>query len=270
MGDSPWPRRPRRLPPLGGLSRLVRASLRLGRDPETSSVRSPPRPSPSPLWRRARPLLRPELGSKVDSVEPVPRPSPELLLPCRSPRPPRRFGVRDLGVAGASDIARRERLGNSRSGTPTFSGDFGTGRPSLNARVMRASNPGLLFLPDRRDSDIKVRMNSTDDGPQLPISRKAAGSFGYRFSASNSPIPVRARLVCQSVRWMPMQSYDQFRESERLTWPVRGGVTALALGAAAYSCDWRTACRRDRGRSGRLRRVLTCREAGGPRSLPFR
>ena len=31
-----------------------------------------------------------------------------------------------------------------------------------------------------------------------------------------------------------MQSYDQFRESERLTWPVRGGVTALALGAAAY------------------------------------
>ena len=31
-----------------------------------------------------------------------------------------------------------------------------------------------------------------------------------------------------------MQSYDQFRESERLTWPVRGGVTALALVAAAY------------------------------------
>ena len=31
-----------------------------------------------------------------------------------------------------------------------------------------------------------------------------------------------------------MQSYDQFRESERQTWPVRGGVTALALGAAAF------------------------------------
>ena len=31
-----------------------------------------------------------------------------------------------------------------------------------------------------------------------------------------------------------MQSYEQFRESERLTWPVRGAVTALALGAAAY------------------------------------
>ncbi len=31
-----------------------------------------------------------------------------------------------------------------------------------------------------------------------------------------------------------MQSYDQFRESERLTWRVRYGVTALAMGAAAY------------------------------------
>ena len=31
-----------------------------------------------------------------------------------------------------------------------------------------------------------------------------------------------------------MQSYDQFRESERLTWPIRGVVTALALGAAAF------------------------------------
>ena len=31
-----------------------------------------------------------------------------------------------------------------------------------------------------------------------------------------------------------MQSYEQFRESERLTWPVRGVATALALGAAAY------------------------------------
>ena len=31
-----------------------------------------------------------------------------------------------------------------------------------------------------------------------------------------------------------MQSYEQFRESERLTWPVRGVATVLALGAAAY------------------------------------
>ena len=31
-----------------------------------------------------------------------------------------------------------------------------------------------------------------------------------------------------------MQSYEQFRESERLTWPVRGVATALVLGAAAY------------------------------------
>ena len=31
-----------------------------------------------------------------------------------------------------------------------------------------------------------------------------------------------------------MQSYEQFRESERLTWPVRGVATALALAAAAY------------------------------------
>ena len=29
-----------------------------------------------------------------------------------------------------------------------------------------------------------------------------------------------------------MQTYDQFRESERRTWPVRGAATALALGAA--------------------------------------
>ena len=31
-----------------------------------------------------------------------------------------------------------------------------------------------------------------------------------------------------------MQSYEQFRESERLTWPVRAVATALALGVAAY------------------------------------
>ena len=31
-----------------------------------------------------------------------------------------------------------------------------------------------------------------------------------------------------------MQSYDQFRESENLTWRVRVGVTALVMGSAAY------------------------------------
>ena len=194
-GVSPWPRRLRCLPPLGPLSRRVRPSLRPVRDPETSSVRSPPRPSPSPLWRRARPLL----GSKDDSVEAVPRPSPEALLLRWDPRARRRSGERVLASAGLCGAARREGFGDSRSATRTVSEVSGTGRLSLIARPMRASNPGLLFLPDRRDSDIKVRMNSTDDGPQLPISRKAAGSFGYRFSASNSPIPVRARLDCQSV-----------------------------------------------------------------------
>ena len=66
VGDSPGPRRPLRLLPLGPLSRRARPSLRPGRDP-ASSVRSPPRPSPSPLWRRTRSLL----GSKDDSVEAV-------------------------------------------------------------------------------------------------------------------------------------------------------------------------------------------------------
>ena len=31
-----------------------------------------------------------------------------------------------------------------------------------------------------------------------------------------------------------MQSYEQFRESERLTWPVRAVATASALGVAGY------------------------------------
>ena len=210
---------------------LVSSGRRSGRDetqPPPSEVRLdlPPRPFGAVLdryWDR--------------------RMIPSRLSPDLHPRPFCFVGIRvhdgvpvrgSLASAGLCGAARREGFGDSRSATRTVSEDSGTGRPSLNARPMRASNPGLLFLPDRRVSDIKVRMNFTDDGPQLPISRQAAGSFGYRFSASNSPIPVRARLVCQSVRWMSMQSYDQFRESERLTWPVRGGVTALALGAAAF------------------------------------
>ena len=58
--------------------------------------------------------------------------------------------------------------------------------------------------------------------------------FRPPFSAPNSPILTRARITRLSVRWLPMQSYDQFRESERLTWRIRYGVTALAMGAAAY------------------------------------